>query len=75
MDKYNRVVDAPEIEAKKIFSEVIDYEFKLIDCISKDEFNAPPRVNKDKYFKEFLKEYIKLFLDRSKNIERRNNIK
>ena len=31
MERYNRAVDSPEIEAKKIFSQVIDFEFKLIN--------------------------------------------
>lgn len=73
MDKKVRIVDLPEIEAKKIFSEVIYYEFKLINIISKGEFEAIHPLTKDEYYKRFYKEYMKLFLAREKIIQRRNN--
>ena len=76
MEKRIRVVDTPVIEAKKIFSEVIDYEFKLINYISKGEFepsHGVTNINKYEYYKRFYKEYVKLFLARAKIIERRIN--
>ena len=73
MERCSRYVDLPEIEAKKIFSEVIDYEFKLINYISKGEFEPSHGVTKDEYYKRFYKEYVKLFLARAKIVERRNS--
>ena len=71
MEKYNRVVDSPEIEAKKIFSQVIDFEYKLINYFSEGEVNLPLGVTQDEYFKKLHKEYVKLFLERAKIVERR----
>ena len=73
MEKRSRVVDTPEIEAKKIFSEVIDYEYKLINYFLEGKINLPLGVTQDKYFEKLHKEYVKLFLDRAKIIERRHN--
>ena len=73
MERNNRVADKPEIEAKNIFSQVIDFEFNLINCISKGKFILPNGVTEDEYYKRLLKEYVKLFLDRAKIIEKRNN--
>ena len=73
MDEKVRIVDLPEIEAKKIFSEVIDYEFKLINIITKGEFETIHPLTRDDYYRRFYKEYMKLFLARAKIIKRRNN--
>ena len=62
MDEKVRIVDLPEIEAKKIFSEVIDYEFKLINIITKGEFETIHPLTRDDYYRRFYKEYMKLFL-------------
>ena len=72
MEKCNRVVDSPEIEAKKIFSEVIDYEYKLIKYFLEGEINFPLGETQDKYFGKLHKEYVKLFLERARIIERRS---
>ena len=71
MERYNRVVDSPEIEAKKILSQVIDFEYNLINYFSKGEFKPPHGVTEDEYFKRLYKEYVKLFLERAKIVERR----
>ena len=52
MEKRSRVVDTPEIEAKKIFSEVIDYEYKLINYFLEGKINLPLGVTQDKYFEK-----------------------
>ena len=72
MDRFNRVVDSSEIEAKKIFSQVIDFEYKLINYFLKGKVNLPLGVTQDEYFKKLHKEYVKLFLERAKTVERRN---
>ena len=72
MDMFIREVDSPEIEAKKIFSQVIDFEFKLINYFLKGKVNLPLGVTQDEYFNKLNKEYVKLFLERAKIIERRN---
>lgn len=74
MESSSRVVDKPEIEAKKIFSEVIDYEHKLLKFYYEGGIDIPFRVTHEKYFKEFQKEYVNLILERAKNVERRHNI-
>ena len=66
MEKITKVSNSPEIEAKKIFSQVIDYEYKLIKYIF-DDYEI-----EDNYKKKLYKEYVDLFLDRAKMIERRN---
>ena len=71
MERYNRVVDLPEIEAKKIFSQVIDFEYNLINYFSEGKFKPPHGVTEDEYFKRLYKEYINLFLERAKKVERR----
>ena len=71
MERCSRYVDLPEIEAKKIFLQVIDYEFNLINYFSNDRFNPPQRITENEYFKRLYKEYLNLFLDRAKRIEKR----
>ena len=66
MKKITRLADSPEIEAKKKFSEVIDYEYKLIKNIVDDE-----EIEKN-YKDKLIKEYIDLFLHKAKIVERRN---
>ena len=73
MEKISRDVNTPEIEAKKIFSKVIDYEYKLINYYLEKNINLPVGVTQKKYFEELYKEYVKLFLDKAKRVERRNN--
>ena len=63
MERYNRVVDLPEIEAKKIFSQVVDYEISLLRLDEETE---------KEYLHKILNEYVKLFLERARIIERRS---
>lgn len=71
MERYNRAVDSPEIEAKKIFSQVIDFEFNLINYFSEGRFIPPHGVTEDEYFKRLYKVYVDLFLERAKRVERK----
>ena len=71
MERYNRYVDLPEIEAKKIFLQVIDYEFNLMNYFSNGSFNPPQGITENEYFERLYKEYLNLFLDRAKRIEKR----
>lgn len=73
MEKLSRDVNTPEIEAKKIFSKVIDYEYELINYYLEKNINLPVGVTQKKYFEGLYKEYVKLFLERAKIIERRNS--
>ena len=74
MESSIRVVDKPEIEAKKIFSEVIDYEHKLLKFFLEGGIKIPQGETQDKYLKKLQKEYVKLILERAKKVERSHNI-
>ena len=66
MEKITRLADSPEIEAKKIFSEVGDYENNLIkNIVDNDEIE-------NNYKNKLIEMYINLFLQKAKIVERRN---
>ena len=71
MERSSRYVDLPKIEAKKIFNKVIDYEIEMVKDIANDNYELCKGLSYDEYYKIFYKEYVKLFLDRSRIIERR----
>ena len=64
MEKRSRVADLPETEAKRIFSEVVNFEYNLIKHFFDGE-------TEDEYLKKIYKEYVKLFLDRAEMVKRR----
>ena len=60
----NRVVDSPEIEAKKLFSQVIEGERFLFEYFFEDNRQPPYGKSKEDYMTELKEEYIKLFKGR-----------
>ena len=55
----NRVVDSPEIEAKKLFSPVIEGESFLFDYFFEGD-KPPDHISEEDYKKELKEEYFKL---------------
>ena len=61
----NRLVDTPEIEAKEIFSNVIEGEAFLFEYFF--EFNKPPDgVSEEDYMRDLREEYLKLKREEAK---------
>ena len=71
MEKKSRVGDLPETEAKRIFSQVVDFEYKLLKHFFDGEVSPPRGETEDKYLKKIYREYVKLFLDRAEIVKRR----
>ena len=67
----NKVANTPEIEAKKLFSQVIEFEYMLIEYFFEGEVKPPHGVTEDDYIKKLFEEYVKLYLERAKIVERR----
>ena len=63
----NRVVDSPEIEAKKLFSQVIEGESFLFDYFFEGD-NPPDGISEEDYMKELREEYLKLKREESKRL-------
>ena len=55
----NRVVDSPEIEAKKLFSQVIEGEEFLFEYFF-ESYRTPDNISEEDYMKELKEEYFKL---------------
>ena len=55
----NRVVDSPEIEAKKLFSQVIEGESFLFEYFF-ESYRSPDGISEEDYMKELREEYFKL---------------
>ena len=55
----NRVVDSPEIEAKKLFSQVIEGESFLFEYFF-ESYRPPDGISEEDYMKELKEEYFKL---------------
>ena len=55
----NRVVDSPEIEAKKLFSQVIEGESFLFEYFF-ESYRSPDEISEEDYMKELREEYFKL---------------
>ena len=55
----NRVVDSPEIEAKKLFSQVIEGESFLFEYFF-ESYSPPDHISEEDYMKELREEYFKL---------------
>ena len=73
MERISRVVDLPEIESKRLFSQVIDFEVNLVKDFSNGEFIPPSGITDKEYLDRLYKEYVKLFLSRAEIIKRRHN--
>ena len=71
MEKRNKVVNLPEIEAKKIFSQVIDYENNLLKYFFEGDIIPPHGVTESEYLQKLFKEYVNLYLERVRILERR----
>ena len=71
MEKRSRVADLPETEAKRIFSQVVDFEYNLIKHFFDGEVILPRGEIEDEYLKKIYKGYVKLFLDRAEMVKRR----
>ena len=71
MEKRSRVGDLPEIEARRIFSQVVDFEYNLINHFFDGEVIPPRGDTEDKYLKKMYREYVKLYLDRAEVAKRR----
>ena len=61
----NRVVDSPEIEAKKLFSQVIEGESFLFDYFF-ESYYPPDGISEEDYMKELKEEYFKLRRERAR---------
>ena len=73
MERISRFDDLPEIEAKRLFSQVIDFEVNLLKDFFNGEFIPPSGITDKEYLDKLYKEYIKLFLSRAEIIKRRYN--
>ena len=71
MEKRNKVANSPEIEAKKIFSQVIDYESNLLKYFFDGDFTPPHGVTESEYLEKLYKKYVNLYLERARIVERR----
>ena len=61
----NRVVDSPEIEAKKLFSQVIEGESFLFEYFF-ESYRSPDHISEEDYMKELKEEYFKLRRERAR---------
>ena len=55
----NRVVDSPEIEAKKLFLQVQEGESFLFEYFF-ESYRPPDHISEEDYMKELREEYFKL---------------
>ena len=65
----DRVVDTPKIEAKELFSQVIEGESFLFEYFF-ESYRPPNRISKENYMKELKSEYRKLKREEAKEIVR-----
>ena len=63
----NRVVDSPEIEAKKLFSQVIEGERFLFEYFFEGD-KPPDHISEEDYMKELKEEYFKLRRERARRL-------
>ena len=63
----NRVVDSPEIEAKKLFSQVIEGESFLFAYFF-ESYRPPDGISEEDYMKELREEYFKLRRERARRL-------
>ena len=63
----NRVVDSPEIEAKKLFSQVIEGESFLFEYFF-ESYRSPDGISEEDYMKELKEEYFKLKREEARKI-------
>ena len=63
----NRVVDSPEIEAKKLFSQVIEGESFLFEYFF-ESYRSPDHISEEDYMKELKEEYFKLRRERARRL-------
>ena len=69
MEKRSRVADLPKTEARRMFSQVVDFEYNLLKHFFDGEV-TPPRVETEgEYLKKIYREYINFFLDRAEMIK------
>ena len=55
----NRVVNTPKIEAKEIFSQVLEGESFLFEYFF-ESYRPPGHISEEDYMKELREEYLKL---------------
>ena len=63
----NRVVDSPEIEAKKLFSQVLEGESFLFEYFF-ESYKPPDGISEEDYMKELKVEYFKLKRDYARKL-------
>ena len=63
----NRVVDSPEIEAKKLFSQVLEGESFLFEYFF-ESYKPPDGISEEDYMKELKVEYFKLKRDYARRL-------
>ena len=66
-----QVLNTPEIEAKKIFNHIIEYERMILDYFFEGDVKLPPGEIPDKYLKKVFDNYVLLYLERARNKEKR----
>ena len=72
MERKGRVVESPEIEAKKLFDHVVKYEHNHLLNFFDDKFIPSSKsITENKYLNILREEYIKLFIDRAEMVIRR----
>ena len=71
MERIIREVDLPEIEAEKIFKEILKYEHSLIKDIVNGDYKPCKGFADNEYFSLFRKEYVKLISNRARILERK----
>ena len=55
----NRVVDSPKIEAKEMFSQVLEGESFLFEYFF-ESYKPPDHISEEEYMRELREEYYKL---------------
>ena len=63
----NRVVDSPEIEAKKLFSQVIEGESFLFEYFF-ESYRPPDHISEEDYMRDLREEYFKLRREEAKRL-------
>ena len=75
MEKRSRVVDSPKIEARRIFSQVVDFECNLLKHFFDGEVSPPKGETEAEYLEKIYKEYVNFFLDRAEIIKEMRRVK